>query len=244
LKAAPAQIEMPNTVKQSGLWLAVLVFVLSCVMPSSRAADTNAVIPYKTLDEIFRPITVVDPTKLEIRVFVSSSNKAVHSSDISLTIQSATKGMIPVLLGTNGQVLKFPDETNLRRENPPVIANQPKGTVRLLVTLQIPPSDELTFRYNRLGNGVAEINKSIKAQAGMVLSLLAPKVQGVVFFFPKASAGKAKVEIASTAGKREYTADKHGQIKLKLDKALLAENPEVRVSEKPASIVPDISDMK
>jgi hypothetical protein len=235
---------MPNTVKQSGLWPAVLAFVLSCAMPPSCAADTNAVIPYKTLDEIFRPITEVDPTKLEIHVFVSSSSKAVHPSDISLTIQSATKGMIPVLLGTNGQVLKFPDETNLRRENPPVIANQPKGTVRLVVTLQIPPSDELTFRYDRLGDGVAEINKSIKAQAGLMLSLFAPKAQGVVFFFPEASAGKAKVEIASAAGKREYTADKHGQIKLKLEKALLAENPEVIVSEKPASIVPDMSDMK
>ena len=235
---------MPNTVKQSGLWVAVLAAVLFCAIQPSYAANTNAVIPYKMLDEIFRPITEVDPTKLEIHVFVSSSNKAVHPSDISLTIQSATKGMIPVLLGTNGQVLKFSDETNLRRENPPVSVNQPKGTVQLVVTLQIPPSDELTFRYNRLGDGIAEINKSIKAQAGMMLSLFAPKLQGVVFYFPKASAGKAKVEIASTLGRREYTADKHGQVKLKLDKALLAENPEVRVSEKPASIVPDMSDMK
>ena len=36
---------MPNTVKQSGLWLAVLVFALSCAMQPSCAADTNAVIP-------------------------------------------------------------------------------------------------------------------------------------------------------------------------------------------------------
>jgi hypothetical protein len=243
LKALPALIEMPNTVKQSCLWPAVLAVVLSCAIQPGYAADTNAVIPYKALDEIFQPITKVDPTRLEIHVFVSSSNKAVHPSDISLTIQSATKGMIPVLLGTNGQVLKFPVEKDLRRENPPVIVNQPKGTVRLGVAIQLPPSDELTFRYSRLGDGVAEINKSIKAQAGMVLSLLAPKVEGVVFLFPKAGAGKAKIEIASAAGKREYTADMHGQIKLKLEKALLAENPEVKVSEKPEHIVPDMSDM-
>lgn len=230
--------------KQSGLWLAVLAVILSCATQPGHAADTNAAIPYKDLDEMFQPIATVDPAKLEIHVFVSSTNKAVRPSDISLTIHSASKGLIPVRLGTNGQVINFPLEKVLRRENPLVVANQPAGTIELWVTIQIPPSDELTFRYRRLADGVAEINKSIKAQAGLVLSLLAPKVQGVVFLFPKASAGKAKVEIQSAAGTKEYTAGKYGRIKLKLEKALLAENPEVRVSEKPEHIVPDMEDMK
>ena len=234
---------MSNIAKQSGLWLAVLTVVLLCAIQPSYGADTNAVIPYKTLDDMFQPISEVNPTKLEIHVFVSSRNKAVHPSDISLTIRSETKGMIPVTINTNGQILKFPHTKELHHENPPVISNLPKGTLNLTITMQLPPSDELTFRYSRLGDGVAEINKSIKAQAGMVMSLLAPKVQGVVFLFPKASAGKAKVEIASAAGKREYTADKDGVIKLKLEKPLLAENPEVEVSQKPDHIVPGMSDM-
>jgi hypothetical protein len=234
---------MPNTVKQSGLWLAVLAVVLSSAIQPGYAADTNAVVPYKALDDMFQPIGEVDPNKLEIHVFVASRNKAVHPSDINLTIQSATKGMIPVVVATNGQIFKFPHEKELRRENPPVISNLPKGTLNLTITMQLAPSDDLAFRYNRLGDGVAEINKSIKAQAGMVMSLFAPKVQGVVFLCPKASAGKARVEIAAAAGRREYTADKNGQIKLKLDKTLLVENPEVKVSEKPEHIVPDMSDM-
>lgn len=229
--------------KQSSHWLAVLVVVLFCVIRPSCAADTNAVIPYKTLDDIFQPIAEVDPTKIEIHVFVASRNKAVQPSDISLTIQSAVSGNTPVPLGTNGQIFKFPHTKELRRENPPVVSNQPKGTLNLMITIQIPPSDDLTFPYRRLGDGVAEINKSIKAQAGLMLSLFAPKVQGVVFLFPKASAGKAKVEIVSAAGKREYTADKNGVIELKLDKALVVENPEVKLSEKPEHIVPDMSDM-
>jgi hypothetical protein len=224
-------------------WLTMLVIFQECVAQQGCAAETNAVIPYQELDEIFQPIAGVDPAKLEIHVFVSSINKAVQSSNITLTIQSASKGKIPVLLDTDGLVLKFPDEKDLRHENPPVVSNQPKGTLRLWVAVQIPPSDELTFRYQRLGDGVAEMNKSIKTQAGLLLSLLAPKVQGVVFLFPKASAGKAKVEIAAAAGRREYTADKNGVIKLKLDKTLLTENPEVKISEKPRHIVPDMSDM-
>jgi hypothetical protein len=235
---------MPKLLNRSPLWLPALIMLLAGAALHGRATETNAVIPYQELDEMFRPIATVDPAKLLIQVFVASTNKAVRPSEISLTIHSAGKGLIPLRLGTNGQFMNFPLEKDLRRENPSIVANQPAGSLRIVVAVQIPPSNELTFRYRRLADGVAEINKSIKAQAGMVLSLFAPKVQGVVFLFPKASAGKAKVAIASAAGRKEYTADRYGQVILKLDKSLLAENPEVTVSEKPANIVPDLSDLK
>lgn len=222
-------------------WLAALLIFQPCLALPVRAGGTNAVIPYKQLDEIFQPLAGIDLAKLQIHVFISSTNKAVKPSDITLTIQSAAKGMIPVPLATNGQILNFPHEKELVRENPPVVASQPK--VWISVAIQIPPTNALTFRYSRLGDGVAEMNKSIKAQAGWGLSLLAPKVPGVIFLFPKASAGKAKVEIESAASKTEYTADKNGRIKLKLEKALLTENPEVRMSEMPNHIVPDMEDL-
>jgi hypothetical protein len=211
-----------------------------CVAQSARAGDTNAVIPYDTLDDMFQPIAVVDPAKLEIHVLVGSRNKAVHPADITLTIRSAARGMLPVTISTNGLIAAFPHQKDLRRENPPVVSNQPKGTLSLTVTMQLPPSDQLTFRYARLEDGVAEINKAIRAQAGMVLSAFAPKAGGVVFLFPKTAAGKARVEIASVAGRREYTADKDGRVILKLDTALVKENPNVTVSEQPEHIVPDL----
>ena len=225
--------------KRIFLWLTALIIFQSGWLTPIFAADTNAVIPYKELKEIFQPISQVDQSKLEIRVFISSTNQAVPPSDIRLTIHSA-KGAIPVALGTNGQVLQFPLDKNLLRENPAVLVNQPKGTVRLAVSVQLPMPDDLTFRYRRLGDGVAEMNKTIRTQAGAVLSLLAPKAQGVIFVFPKTGAGRAKVEIAAAAGGQELTADQRGQIKLKLDKSLLAENPEVKVSEKPVGIYPDL----
>jgi len=166
----------------------------------------------------------------------------VHPSDITLTIHSARKGMAPLRLGTNGQILEFPHDNELLRENPDVVANQPKGALQLWVFMQIPPPEGLTFRYNRLGDGVAEMNKAIHAQAGMVLSVIAPKIKGVIFF-PNAGAGKATVEIESAAGVKQYTADKAGRVKLRLEKALMTENPEIKVSEKPASIVPDMEDL-
>ncbi len=205
---------------------------------------TNTVIPYKTMDDVCQMADSVDPTKILAQVTVSA-RRAVHPADISLTIQSATKGPIAVQIGTNGEVLNFPHEKELRRENPPIIVNQPKGTVGLSISAQLPIPEDLTFRYHRLGDWAAEPGKIIKTQAGILSRLglsprSAPKAQGVIFFFPKTSAGKAKVEIAAASGRKEYTADRSGRIILKLEKTLLAEDPEVTLSEKPQQILPDM----
>jgi hypothetical protein len=220
-------------------WLAATIIFEACMIEPGFAAGTNAVIPYKAMDDLCQLADGVDQTKLEVRVFVASKNEAVQASDIALVIQSAAKGRIPVQIGTNGQILNFPHQKELRRENPSIIANQPKGTLNLVIGVRLAMPEALSFRYTRLGDGVAEVNKAIKAQAGM-LSLLAPKATGVIFSFPKAGAGKARLEITAAAGKREYTADENGEIKLKLEKALLSENPEVKVSQKPELIMPDI----
>jgi hypothetical protein len=152
---------MPKTWRQIRIWLVTLtIFQVFTALPV-RAGETNAAIPYKELEEMFQPISVVDPAKLQIHVFVSSTNKAVRPADITLTIHSKVKGLVPVRLGTNGQVADFPLAKELHRENPPVMANQPAGTMRFVVALQIPPLDELTFPYRRLADGVAELNKSI-----------------------------------------------------------------------------------
>lgn len=216
-----------------------LVGLATLSLQPSHAAVTNAVIPYRMVAHLCQVADAVDQSKLDMRVVVSSNNKAVRPSDISLRIQSAVKGVIPLSLSTNGQFLNFPRQEELRRENPSIIANQPRGTLNLSVSMGLVIPDELTFRYSRLGEGVAEVNKAIKAQAGM-MSWLAPTPKGVIFSFPKASAGTAKIEIALVAGRRTFTADANGQIKLKLEKALLKENPAVEVSEKPDLIVPNM----
>jgi hypothetical protein len=219
--------------------LAALTAIQFGIASPVLAEATNAVIPYKAMDQFWRMAAGVDATKLDFRLFVFSKSNNVPAPAITLMIHSPAKGLIPVPLGTNGQVLHFPDQKELRRENPSIVSNQPKGSLNLVVSLQFPLPDALAFRYARLGEGVAEVNRLIKSQAGLP-SLLAPKAQGVIFIFRKADAGKAKVAVAASAGQQEFTADKHGQVKLKLEKSLLSENPQVELSEKPQAMVPDI----
>lgn len=198
------------------------------------AADL-ATIPYAKLDEIWQKTDAIDRKKLIVLAQFGSSNKAVKPSDIVLSIRSSS-GAIPIRLSPEGDVLDFPRTEALRKENPPIETNQPKGTLALGMSLGVVVPDSLTFRYARIAEGLAEGNKAVKAQAGM-LSLVAPSLKCVVFFFPPPGAGKATVEIAAAGGKKVLTADASGQVKLMLGSKITAENPEVRVSERPTRIL-------
>ncbi|HEX5220593.1 MAG TPA: hypothetical protein VFZ59_13565 [Verrucomicrobiae bacterium] len=218
-------------------WAAVALIGL-ITTAVTHAATTNAVIPYKAMDDLWQIASSADQSKLMVRVFVASTNKTVRPADIVLTIQSASAGKIPVQLSTNGQIIDFPHRTELVRENPSIVANQPRGTLNLFIGYKI-PVEGLSFPYSRLGHAAAEANKMIKSQAGMT-AMLAAKAQGVVFVFPRKSSEPAKVTILAVAGRREFIADKDGRVKLKLEESLLSENPEVQLSEKPDVVLPDM----
>jgi len=219
----------------------LIAAVLICfgIASTTRAETTNAVIPYKAMDDLCQIAKSADQSKLMVQVFIASTNKAVRPADILLTIQSPSQGKISVPVSTNGQIIDFPHRRELVQENPSIIANQPKGTLNLFIGYQI-PLEGLSFRYARLGHATAEANKMIKSQAGM-MSMLAPKARGVVFMFPKKSSEPAKVTILTAAGRKEFVADQDGRVKLKLEESLLSENPEVQMSEKPDVVLPDMN---
>jgi hypothetical protein len=219
--------------------MAALAAIHLGIVQMACADATNATIPYEKLDSFFQISREMDQSKLQVRIYIVSSNRAVHAGDISLTIQSTTKGMIPVAVGTNGEILNFPVQKDLSRENPPVVANQPKGTLQIFLSANVPLPDGLTFHYSHLSDSVAEANRMIDKQAGM-MSMLAPRAKGVVLYFPKSSAGKATVTISAITGPQVFTADDKGRIKLKIDDSLTSENPQVQLSEKTLAAQPDI----
>ena len=143
-------------------WAAVALIGL-ITTAVTHAATTNAVIPYKAMDDLWQIASSADQSKLMVRVFVASTNKTVRPADIVLTIQSASAGKIPVQLSTNGQIIDFPHRTELVRENPSIVANQPRGTLNLFIGYKI-PVEGLSFPYSRLGHAAAEANKMIKSQ--------------------------------------------------------------------------------
>src|SRR5689334_6457578 len=113
--------------------------VLACLAGPliTHADNTNAVIPYKAMDDLCQIARGADQSKLMVHVFVASTNKTVRAPDLALTIQSASQGKIPVQISTNGQIIDFPHRQELVHENPSIVANQPKGTLNLFIGYQI-----------------------------------------------------------------------------------------------------------
>jgi RNA polymerase sigma factor (sigma-70 family) len=224
--------------------------------PQNKAQENSLSIPYKMADDLWQLVGRVDKTKLIVQIAFNSMDKAAKTSEIQIIIHSAVQGSITVPLDTNGLVTDFPHTERLREENPTVTINHPGGMLNFNVWSYMPIQASRSFRYDQLGDGVAE-TIGVIAQANKILvrpsyigwinyvdSLFSSswkfKVQGVTFVFPKTSARKATIEIMSVTGTKKYQADANGEIKLKLNKSLLSENPEVKVSENPLFIGPDL----
>src|SRR5215475_12195014 len=131
----------------------------------AHAADM-ASIPYAKLDEIWQRIDQIDSKKLAVTAQVSSKNKEVKPASITMTIKSAG-GDIPIKIGPAGDILEFPRNDALRKENPPIETNQPKGSLQLTFSLGLAVPTTNNFPYSRLMEGVAEANKFVKSQAGL-----------------------------------------------------------------------------
>ncbi len=207
------------------------------LLAAVAAAADNASIPYSKLDELWQKIEQVDTGKLVASAQIVSKNKGIKPAQIRLVIRSAT-GDIPLRVSAEGYILDFPRTEALRKENPPIEANQPKGSLRLNigVELAVPPAN--SFSYSRLTDGIAEAMKLMKAQASAPTSA-EPVVKSVIFLFPKSGARKATIEILASGRKRLLTADAAGQVRLPIEAALAGENPEVKLSDRPSHLFID-----
>ena len=219
---------------------AIILAVGTIALFAQRPEKPVAQIPYKMLEDAWLFQESINPTNLIFHFLIESKNKNVHPKDILLTIHSASKGDIPLHLGEKGQVLAFPCDDALRQENPVVVSDQPKGTMWFGLWYYVPGFAGLTFRYDLLANAVDEANQAAvranriaKADYGQSAPMFSGTINGVALVFPRASAKKAKITIETTEGIREYVADSHGIITLKINPRLQAENPAISVSERP-----------
>ena len=207
------------------------------VITAGAAAAENATIPYAKLDELWRKIEQVDAERLVARAQVLSKNRTVKPGQIGLVIRSAT-GNIPLRVSAEGYILDFPRSDALRKENPPIEANQPKGSLRLNIGVELAVPSAISFPYARLADGIADAIKLMRAQSSGP-SPAEPAVKAVIFLFPKSGTHKAKIEYRANGRNRLLTADATGQVRLVLDPALVAENPEMKVSVRPSHLYID-----
>jgi len=110
---------------------AIIATLIFAQLHSRGAEPERASLPYRAVCQIAQ-LDFSDATGFTnqvIRFSVASKNPDVVLSDIRMWID-AESGPIPLPIGTSG-VLSLPIIPDLVEQNPSIVANQPKGTMKL-----------------------------------------------------------------------------------------------------------------
>jgi hypothetical protein len=198
----------------------------------ARAAEEFGQIPYSVFYQAFTRSQKINSAHLRPTVtVVSTKAKDAGAPPVKLVIQ-AKAGPINVTADSEGEIRSFPLTEELRKENPEVLSNQPRGTSQLRVAVALVLPDTLTYSYRLLAERLEEANREMKKQAGM-LSIMLPRAKTLEFHF--SSPGKQTVTVAATKP-QTFTTDNNGNVQLVIDSQLAAEDPQVIVSVKPEKV--------
>lgn len=197
-------------------------------------AEDREWVPYKKFVESFYldKFYAVDARQrdhLRLLVRLEPVNKAISTSDIVLTVVHA--GGKDKLGNVVDGMLEFAPNADWIKQDAMIYTSLPKGEkVRIDALFGAQTPEKLQVSYTDLMASVPQWNALIKEKAGMLRFML-PKFNAVDIHFAK-PAGQT-LQVLAKDGPRTYTADAKGELKLKLDDALVQGNPQVVFSERP-----------
>jgi hypothetical protein len=207
-------------------------FLFCAILSASSPlrAEEEARLPYKLIYEIQQRQAVMGHTYTNLLVFIrmKSTLPSVKTSDLNVYIDSK-EGKMPVSLDANG-VFSVPMRDSLLAENPPIMVNQPKGSMELgwyvgLVEHQTPTNG---IHYAAMMRPLKDL-EAIRAQ--MVPSVSSSSIRGMKFYYAPDTEGV--VVIHAKAGDRTYRTDQSHTLIIPWEQALLAEDPPITFSSPP-----------
>jgi hypothetical protein len=208
--------------------LALSLLVVAYGSCQGQATNEPARLPYAS---VFTSITsayagIKGVTNGETRFVLSSELPGVKPQDITLYIDSRS-GKIPLQLNSDG-TFTLPFNAELMKENPFIVANQPKGSLNLRVDLSISPDekqfiDQRKARYSDLFSikgRLDQIGDRLHREQGAEFS----KSKALGEFRPSAPT-YAPALIHLNRGDVRINPDKDGVIRIQYDSELTKENP-------------------
>jgi hypothetical protein len=212
-------------------WTALMLpWLLS--LPVAATAQEREWAPYKKLVETVRldkfyAIPASERDKVQMYAVLTPVNKNISPASVKLTIVHSA-GRQPIALDAEGRAFIVPNPVFIA-EDAKILTSLPKGekmNVSFGGAAIVPAS--LQWNYATVMGSVPQANNAMKKIAG-AFSLFAPSMKDVIFQFDK----PAQLTIHAKAGDKRYATDGKNQIRLKLDASLLAENPQVTLSQQP-----------
>ncbi|HEX9171917.1 MAG TPA: hypothetical protein VF861_04580 [Telluria sp.] len=210
---------------------AVLVPLL-LALPLAASAEEREWMPYQKLVETikldrFYALPAAQRDKIILYARLNPVNKAIPVADVKLTVVHAG-GRAPLVLDASGRALVVPNPKWLA-EGAKIWTTLPKGEkMSLGFDLSAVAPASLQWNYASVMGSLPQANAAVDKVAG-AFSLFVPKMKSVIFKFEK----PAQMSIRAKSGEKRYASDAKNQIRLQGDDDLLAENPQVTLSELP-----------
>jgi hypothetical protein len=238
LKNCHALRSMKGQMRISNVILTVLAS--TCFAVSAIAEPQPANLPYRSLCQMVR----LDFTKTTgltnelVSLKIGSKNPKVELKDIAMFIDSIS-GHIPLVIDTNG-VMALPISKELIKENPDVVANQPKGSMTMEVSMAFGGKLKTSIakrkgmiRYSglfivetmktQMRNELTELNKEDDIDSAL-------QTATVVHLQAKTDLESSHVTILAKQGDIKITPVKPGRFVMHFNPKLMKENPWIRLS--------------
>lgn len=210
---------------------AALLTAFSCA-----ASDEFARLPYGQIYNVEKAQAELNRahTNLAVALTLESTTPGVKTGDLILYID-ARGGKIPITLGSGGE-FAVPLRDDWLTENPWIVVNQPRGTMKLNWKVgAVLGKIERTVHYARLMQPVRD--SQIVQEQMLHFFPNSPKVvaTGLKLTFPSGKESAIAV-IHSKDGDRKLQANGAGEIVLPLDPDLLQEDPRITLSDLPGIV--------
>jgi hypothetical protein len=209
--------------------------ILLAALAGSALAE-NARLPYHQLYSVQKAQAQwnLSHTNLVVVMTLQSTLPGVKSSDLAVFIESKA-GRIPIEIRSTGDFI-LPLRDDLLAEDPWIITNQPKGTMKLNWQLGVIPGlITKSVHYAHLMRAVRD-GQDIQEQMRRFFPA-SPKLTlaGLRLTFA-ATQKKPVVVIHARDGDRKLEADGQGQVILPLVTEFLEEDPEITLSDIPGTV--------
>ncbi len=173
-------------------------------------------------------------TNLLVVLTLQSTLPGVKTSDLAVSIE-ARAGKIPVEIGAAGD-FTIPLRDDLLAEDPWIIINQPKGTMKLTGQVGVIPGRiTRSVHYARLLRPVRDSEEVQEQMRPLFPGSPRLSMTGLKLTFPAAQK-RAVAVIHARGGDRKLEADERGEIILPLAPDLLEEDPEISLSDIPGTV--------
>lgn len=219
--------------KIKAFWPAIFTSIL---LPALSLRAENARLPYAQLYQMQRVQSELSGayTNLVVVLRMAAVSTNINAGELEVYID-AKSGGIPVKIDRDGD-FSVPMRDDLLTENPWIITNQPRGTMKLdwfvgLVVRHLATS----IRYRPLMQVVRDCGDVRERMRQVFPSVPKATVSALKLVFSPPEKGGSAV-IHSERGDRKLAADAKGELILALDPDLLEENPLVTLSKEPAGV--------